>query len=66
VLRDRPGRLPTRAPVAAKVGGEHPEAGQPLLGQAAEAAAMAHHTMEAEDGRGSRVAPLVDVQEHAP
>ena len=52
--------------MAAEVGGEHPEVGQPLLGQAAEAAAVAHHTVEAEDGRGGRVTPLVDVQQHAP
>ena len=38
---------------------------QALLGQAAEAAAVAHDTVEAEDGRSGRVAPLVDVQEHA-
>ena len=65
VLGDRPGRLPTRAPVAAEVGGEHPEVGQPFLGQPAEAAAVGHHTVEAEDGRAGRVAPLVDVQQHA-
>ena len=64
VLRDRPGRLPTRAPVAAEVGGEHPEAGQPLLGQPAEAAAVGHHAVEAEDG-GAAGSPHSCVQ-HAP
>ena len=66
VLRDRPGRLPTRAPVAAEVGGEHPKAAQTLLGQPAIAAAVGHHAVKAEDGWSGRVAPLVDVQEHGP
>jgi hypothetical protein len=52
--------------VAPQVGGEHPETPrQALFGEAAEAAAMGRDTVEAEDGRGIRVAPLVDVQEHA-
>ena len=38
---------------------------QALLGQSAEAAAVGHDAVEAEDGRSGRVAPLVDVQEHA-
>ena len=53
--------------MAPKVGREHAEArGEVLLGQPAEAFAVGHDTVEAEDGRGAGIAPLVDVQEHAP
>lgn len=66
VLRERPGRFPARVPVAAQVGGEHPEAPpQPLLGEAAKAAAVGRDAVEAEDRWGVPVAPLVEVQQHA-
>ena len=51
--------------MAAEIGGEHAKAPQTLLCQTAVAAAVSHHAVEAEDGRSGRVAPLVDVQEHA-
>jgi hypothetical protein len=52
--------------VTPQVGSEHPEAlSEVFLGESAEAFAVGHDAVEAEDGRGARIAPLVDVQEHA-
>src|SRR5205823_10910802 len=57
---DRPRRLPLREAVPAKVRGENAEAAlEPLLGEAAEAPAVAGDAVEADDRRGVAIAPLV-------
>jgi hypothetical protein len=52
--------------VATQIRGDHAEAlREPLFGEAAEAPAVGHDSVEAHDGRGVGLAPLVEVQEHA-
>jgi hypothetical protein len=66
VLRERPGRLPARAAVAAQVRRKHAVAPrEPFFGEAAEPTAVGHDPVEAEDGRGVGIAPRVEVQQHA-
>lgn len=48
--------------MAAQVGSEDVEPVEPLLGEAAKAAAVRLDAMEADGARGSRLPPLVDVK----
>ena len=67
VGRDRPGRFPLGAAVAAQVRCEHAVAvGQPLLGELAEAAAVRVDAVDAHDRRRAGVAPLVQLEQHQP
>ena len=64
VRRDRPRRLPARAAVTAQVRRDHAATGPALLREAAEALAVAGHAVQADDRRGSGIAPFVNVQQH--
>jgi hypothetical protein len=49
--------------MGAKVRGEHAKAfRQPILGELAEAAAVTGYAVQANDRRGARLAPLVNVE----
>ena len=63
VRRERPRRLPARAPVAAQVGRDDAEARRPaLLREPPEALAVPGDAVQADERRRGGIAPLVHVQ----
>ena len=64
LLRDRPGRLPLGAAVAAEVRRQDAMVRQRLLRQPPVARAVGGDAVEADDGRRVRVAPFVQVERH--